>query len=755
MIGCPILLALAFLACTVTASHAQSSDFVRQEFAARCEKAKASNNVFFGEGDLERLRHQLEATTSAPAQRAQGLLELAYHLVRLDRQAQALAPLQEARRRLQQGGAPPSSGMARATRRLEGLAHLQLAENLNCVALHSPTSCILPIGPDAVHPKPEEARLAGEIFREVALENPTDIAARWLLNISRMLSGDYPEGVPPELRLPRQSLQVEEDPSLPEFVNAAERLGLSGEDLAGGAVLEDLDGDGLLDIVTSAWHPCSPMRGYRNTGKGGYEDVSARWGLDQQLGGLNLIHADYDNDGARDLLLLRGAWQGSAGRVRNSLLHNEIAEGLGFVDVTSKAGLAYPAYPTQAAAWADFDLDGDLDLAIANEADDIVIDASEYRNVVSRSYPLQLFVNQGNGRFRDVGRAAGLVGEGLGKGLAWGDFDDDGDPDLYVSNLGENRLYRNDRDQGFTDVTHLAPISGVDRRTFATWFFDQDNDGDLDLFVASYNVPADAVSAHYLGLDYLRRTPEGGLAEVSSTPILLRNVGGRFEDASEASGFSIPVLAMGANFGDVDNDGLHDIYLGTGMPDFFAISPNVFFRGTEAGFVDQTLPSGLGHLAKGHGVAFGDLDHDGDQDILQQLGGAFPSDTFRNALWVNRSSEASPNRWITLLLQGVRANRDAIGARVAIHGLSSEGAEVQIHRVVSPGGSFGASSLRLETGLGTVTRIRDVEVQWPGGQAQRLGPLDLDSFYRVVEGEPPQKADMPRVRLTGIAGHGH
>ena len=235
--------------------------------------------------------------------------------------------------------------------------------------------------------------------------------------------------------------------AFPPWRNLSAELAVNPLDLAGGAVMEDFDGDGLLDLVSSSSDPCKPMRAFRNDGQGGFEDVSIRWGLDSQLGGLNLVHADYDNDGAPDVLVLRGAWLGNDGRIRNSLLRNDVTGDTGrFVDVTAAAGLAYPAYPTQTAGWADYDGDGDLDLLIGNESTATSTDPLQFLGRAGNVFPTQLLRNNSDGTFSDVTRSAGIANRQFAKSVAWGDYDNDGDPDAYVSNFGPNRLFRNNGD---------------------------------------------------------------------------------------------------------------------------------------------------------------------------------------------------------------------------------------------------------------------------------------------------------------------
>lgn len=710
-----------------------SPEETRSELESVCRRIKESDNPFLGSASAERLAAQLPGLPE-PTERVPVLGRLGLELIRLGRFDEAIDRLEEG---LDLAEHLPAAEAAPARRRLlDGLAmaHLQLAEDRNCIAMRTPASCILPIGPEAVHHHSQHIRRAGDLYRRLLELDPDAVDARWLLNLARMLEGAYPEGVPAELRLPDGALDSEA--GFPRWIDVAGALGVGAlelSDLSGGAVMDDFDGDGFPDLVSTSWDPCAPMKAFRNDGRGGFEEVAGAWGLDAQLGGLNLVHADFDGDGALDLLVLRGGWLGEDGRMRNSLLRNDLAGPTGrFVDVTAAAGLAYPAYPTQTAAWADFDGDGHLDLYVGNESPIHSTQPTTLAGRTGRPYPSQLFENQGNGTFIDGARRAGVTNLRFAKGVVWGDFDGDGRPDLYVSNIGPNRLYRNEGPNaaGVVSFTDAAPGLGVDEpsgASFATWFFDFDQDGELDLFVARYDAPVAAVLGSYLGLP-----AEGG------APVVYRNQGGRFTDVSRELGLRRPLLPMGANFGDLDNDGFPDVYLGTGVPDFNALMPNVMYR-NDGGrrFLDVTFAGGFGQLQKGHGVAFGDLTRNGDQDLFQQLGGAYPYDAAPNALLQNPGSD---NAWVALRLAGVRANRFGLGARIEVR--VHHGEEVRsFHAVVGSGGSFGGSSLVRPIGLGPAEELLVLTVSWPGsGTRQRFEGLKLERYYWIEEsaGEAPR-----------------
>ena len=233
---------------------------------------------------------------------------------------------------------------------------------------------------------------------------------------------------------------------------------------------------------------------------------------------------------------VRGAWLGKVGQHPNSLLRN--LGGGRFRDVTFDVGLGDVHYPSSNAAWADFDLDGDVDLFVGNEA-----------------APCQLFRNDGDAGFVDVAPNAGVTNDRFSKGSSWGDIDGDRKPDLYVSNLeGMNRLYRNNGNGTFTDIAEEVNVQ-LPLKSFPAWFWDVNNDGNLDLYVASYDVGIDHIAADYAGLP---RTDE-------LDRLYLGDGQGDFRDVAGDYGLTRTTQPMGCNFGDLDNDGFLDFYLGNGL----------------------------------------------------------------------------------------------------------------------------------------------------------------------------------------------
>ncbi|HET6977254.1 MAG TPA: FG-GAP-like repeat-containing protein [Pyrinomonadaceae bacterium] len=605
-----------------------------------------------------------------------------------------------------------------------GIAHMRRGEVENCLTNRNADVCIFPLTAEARHRLRSGSERAIEYFQRYLEKEPSSLEVRWLLNVTYQTLGEYPDKVPKAYLIPPTAFESKE--KIGRFVDIASSLGLDTVGAAGGSITDDFDNDGFLDVVETSFDPCQPMRAFRNNGDGTFADVSTRSQLAEQLGGINSVQTDYNNDGWLDIFVMRGGWEWP---MRNSLLRNN---GNGtFTDVTLEAGLLSIEHPTHSAAWADFDNDGWLDIFIGHERT-----------------PSQLFRNKGDGTFEDVSARAGVNQVAFTKGVAWGDYDDDGYPDLYVSNYGtDNFLYHNKRDGTFEQI---AAQLGVEQPqwSFPTWFWDYDNDGKLDLFVASY---------FFANGEWVR--PYLGLARQGDSMKLYRNIGnGKFADVTKETGLDRSVAAMGANFGDLDNDGFLDFYLGTGAPTFTALMPNLLYRNQSGkSFVEISSSSGTGHLQKGHGVSFADLDNDGDEDIFENLGGAVPGDKYNTVLFEN---PGHGNNWIAIKLVGVKSNRSAIGAKIKLM-LKGPGADTGIrYREVSSGGSFGASPLMQHIGIGKATRITSIEVTWPTSRTrQEFNDVLPNQFIEIKEFEKTyKKRSIRRItwkRVDGANKHMH
>jgi len=593
---------------------------------------------------------------------------------------------------------------------------LRIGENENCCAQHNADSCLFPIHGRGIHRLPRGSRLAIATLTGLLEKYPGDLRARWMLNIAYMTLGEYPDKVPPRWLLDPKLFASDYD--IKRFPDVAPDVGLDLDGLAGGVVLEDFDNDGFLDLMVSRWGVTSQLRLFRNNGDGTFTERTEEAGLMGLTGGLNMIQTDYNNDGLVDVLVLRGAWLGTEGRYPCSLLRNN--GDFTFTDVTEEAGLLR-LRPVHSAVWFDYNADGWLDLFLANES------RRDDRN------PCELFRNNGDGTFTECAAEHGLDLVGFFKGVASADYNNDGRPDLFLSRLdGPKVLLRNDGPAGadasarapwrFTDVAEVAGVTEPPV-SFPCWFWDYDNDGWPDIFVAGYKIQdVGDVAAEYLGL------PQAG-----QRPKLYRNNrDGTFADVTRECGLEHVFVAMGANFGDLDNDGWLDFYLGTGNPELSTLIPNRMLRSDRGlRFQDVTTSGGFGQLQKGHGVAFGDINNDGAQDIYCVVGGAVEGDHFHNQLFAN---PGHGNHWLKLKLEGVRTNRAAIGARIRAVVATDEG-ERSIHRIVGSGGSFGASPLRQEIGLGQARAVKRVEIFWPvTGATQVVSGLEMDSAYRITEG---------------------
>jgi hypothetical protein len=597
-----------------------------------------------------------------------------------------------------------------------GIAHLHRSSIENGVLRAPDDRCLLSSRPKA-YATTRDSEKAMEYFSKVLATRPDDAEAKWLLNIAAMTAGAYPAKVPARHLIPPAAFDSAE--SVGQFTDVASAAGVASFSSAGGVVVDDFDNDGVLEILTSNFDSCGTMQLFARGPDGRFRDRAVAAGLADQLGGLNLVQADYNNDGCRDVLVLRGGWETAQ---RRSLLKNN-CNGT-FTDVTATAGLARPATSSQTAVWADIDNDGFVDLFSGNE------------DVAS-----QLFRNKGDGTFEDIGPSAGVARQAFTKGVAAADIDNDGDVDFYVSNLGGgNFLYRNNGNRTFTEQAVAAGVPGADRG-FPTWFFDYDNDGWEDLLVSSYYLSVDETARGYLGLPANANTMK-----------LYRNVGGgQFRDVTAQVKLDKVYMPMGSNFGDVDNDGFLDIYFGTGSPSYGALVPSVLLH-NKAGqsFVDVTASSGTGELHKGHAVAFADLDRDGDQEIVFKVGGATPGDAHAFRLFEN---PGHGNDWIGLDLVGVRSNRAAIGARITVTVQGLGGASRVMHRTVNSGGSFGASPLEQHVGLGPGAGRVDVEIQWPTSRTrQTFTDVPRNAVVRIREmADRLEPVSRPRLSL-GSAG---
>ena len=496
------------------------------------------------------------------------------------------------------------------------------------------------------------------------------------------------------------------------------------QQMAGGVALFDCDNDGKLDIAVVT---PSTIPGYRAGGDlmvalyhqdPGFKftDITKSAGLTRKGWGMGLAVADYDNDGLPDLYV--------TGYGGNALYHN-----LGnckFEDVTDRAGVAGGGFST-GAAWGDYDRDGNVDLFVSRYIHTDVATLGEIKTsykglVVEAPWGMSgesdfLFHNRGNGTFEEVSRKAGVSDpEGrLGLGVVWGDYDNDGWPDIFVANDTEpSYLYRNKHDGTFEDQALLsgAAVSaeGKAMGSMGVDFGDFDRDGRLDITVATFAYQPDN---------------------------LFHNAGDEFNDITWAAKLGQPTfrwVKWGTGFVDFDNDGLQDILVASGhiytaidqLPGEPAFrEPMILFRNTgQLKFDDVSDTSGVNDepLQSRRGIAFGDLNNDGNIDAVVFNVNGPPS------ILINDTKNS--NHRVMFRLVGTTSNRAAIGARVTI----TAGGVTQLREVKGGNSYISQSDLRLHFGLGKENRIAKIEIRWPNGKTEELKDLAADAIYTVVEG---------------------
>ena len=507
------------------------------------------------------------------------------------------------------------------------------------------------------------------------------------------------------------------------------------ESMSGGAGFIDCDNDGKLDILTVNGSTIERYRAggdpmitlYHQNGDLKFSDISKSAGLTRRGWGMGVAVADYDNDGLPDIYV--------TGYGGNALYHN-----LGnckFEDVTDKAGVAGGGFST-GAAWADYDRDGYVDLFVSryvhfdiNHLPDFGSDEKNcrFKGILVQCGPWGmigepdfLFHNRGDGTFEEVSKKAGVDDPNhyYGLGAVWGDYDNDGWPDLYVANdTGPNYLYHNKQNGTFEDLGMLSgagmSAEGLQQGSMGVDWGDYLNEGRLGMFVTNFTEQADD---------------------------LYRNLGAQgFSDEAGPSGVgkpTYPYVGWGTAFFDMDNDGWLDILVANGhvYPQVDSVpgvppyrQPIQLFRNLRNGkFEDiSTVLAGV-RPASRRGAAFGDINNDGEVDVLLMNVGEPPT------LLINRTSDHNHRALFELQGNG-KSNRAAIGARVTVRA----GKLTQIAEIRSGGSYLSQNDQRLHFGLGPQAVMNQVEVRWPDGKTERMQNLSADLLYRIVEGQGVQK----------------
>jgi hypothetical protein len=510
------------------------------------------------------------------------------------------------------------------------------------------------------------------------------------------------------------------------------------ESMSGGVGLFDCDNDGKLDIVmvngstvdryrreggdllVTLWHQDADLK---------FTDITQKAGLTRKGWGMGVAVADFDNDGNLDLFVT-----GYGG--------NALYRGKGdctFEDVTDKAGVRGGGFST-GAAWADYDRDGYVDLFVSRY---VHVDMNNLPAFGSTKFcqfkgvPVQcgpwgmegetdlLYHNRGNGTFEEVSKKAGVddPDKYYGLGVTWGDYDNDGWPDLFVADdATPNHLYHNNHDGTFTDDAMVAGVAmnseGQALGSMGVAWGDYDHSGRLSMFVTEF-------------------------ADQPNT--LYRNQGSRgFEDVAMPSRLgqpSLPYLGWGTTFFDMDNNGWPDLFVACGhvYPQMdnakgsaAYAQPMLLHRNLGNGtFEEVSKPAGLADmpLKSRRGAAFGDIANNGNVDIVVLNVGEPPS------LLLNQN-KSSNHRVLFRLVGTTTSNRAAIGARVTVHTAGI----AQFDEVRGGASYLSQNDLRLHFGLGSAMKMDLVEVRWPTGKTESFKEVAADKIYTITEGQGIKEA---------------
>lgn len=537
---------------------------------------------------------------------------------------------------------------------------------------------------------------------------------QWLFRLALDQSKEPLRSFPEGVLFPVADAKVDPaHPPLLAFEDIAPKVGIHDLNGNGTVAWGDLDGDGDLDLIVAG--SGTFVRVYRNDG-GHFTLATDEFGLGHVPSGYSLNLVDYDNDGWLDLYVALNGWSGP---MPNRLFHNEHGK---FVDVSKKSGADDPGSGF-VSLWGDLDNDGWVDLVVAN-------------GVLKDGSTPQIYRNNRNGTFTNVTKQAGIIEPATygAIGIALGDYDKDGRLDILINgrDSAPNRLYHNGGNWHFTEVARKAGVVQPPHDGFVCFFEDLDNDGWPDILTTSL-APWE-VAVEGLRKGYAPANPRAVHPDASR--VFRNNRDGTFTDVTFESKLYYPTGTMGAGIGDVDNDGHLDVYIGTGDPQMSRLEPNRFFHNTGKGvFEDLTSFVGFARPGnKGHGVAFVDIDDDGDLDIFAQLGGHYPGDHAYNAFY--RNLKGNGNHWLEIELEGVKSNRNAIGAEV-----TAQAGDLVVYREVKGSEGFGATSpYRQHFGLGGHERVDSLEVRWPSGLVQRFDGVAANRILRLKEGDAELRA---------------
>ncbi len=501
------------------------------------------------------------------------------------------------------------------------------------------------------------------------------------------------------------------------------------ETFGSGVAWIDYDNDGFPDLYYVNGAPGAANALYHNNKDGTFTDVTERAGVaasgaaegpSAKAYKTGIAVGDYDNDGFLDLYVTAFG---------PNILYRNNGDGT-FTDVTTKAGVAGGANEwSTSTGFVDYDRDGRLDLYVVNYLD-YRLEENLYCGLRKEGYRMychptqfdgtadRLFHNNGDGTFTDVSKKAGIANPaGKGLGVSFCDYDRDGDPDIYVANdTVRNFLYRNNGDGTFTDVAYGAGVgfdsNGKPQAGMGTDCADVDGNGYPDIFVTNFSEELNAL--------YLNRGD------------------GTFEDVSATAGMNAAFLALG--FGtkmyDYDNDGDLDIHVTNGhvidnvklyQPNLTYAQKDFLFENVGGKFRDVTARGGPALQAEriGRGLAVADFDNDGNLDVAITSLGQHPV--------LLRNQGAPHGNWIILRAKGKKSNRFGLGATVRVQ--TSQG--VQVREINNVASYLSSNDIRLHVGVGAAPIIQQIEILWPSGTRQVLRDVAVNQILAVEEPETP------------------
>ncbi len=499
-----------------------------------------------------------------------------------------------------------------------------------------------------------------------------------------------------------------DDPSQFPFVDRSAEWGFGRWALAGSAAFADFDGDTFLDLALTASYHAPELHRFE-------PGVGLVMRPDSAIDAIShvtpsALAADFDNDGWTDLYLASAAWFGAG---TNRLLRND--GGRRFVDLSDRGDAALLDQNSTGLAALDYDRDGLVDIVVSG----------------TQGGSARLLRNRGDFLFEEVTEGAGITArDTVTIHLTAGDVNDDGAPDIFVNSFGDNALYINRGDGTFSDEAAARGVLHGTPTAFCTWMFDFDNDGDLDIAAGNFAILGDEFrggfgsfpSGHF-------ESARSGTRYFAPSALYENDGTGHFQNIGPEAGFTQASI-MGGQFIDLELDGDLDVIWGPGSHPLENMQPLLVYRNDGGGRFTQITPlSNPRYYGKMHGMAFADIDRDGDPDLFVNNGGVMLSDSWRDLLLENTTTD---RRWLHLKLEGRQSNRSAIGARVSMQA----GARLLMQEVAAGQGFGATNSPYLIFGLDRAASATEIEIRWPSGKIQRVPDLAADQAVVVVEGQP-------------------